>query len=430
MSYREDKPWIYDAPKPQRPWSWWSVFWRVVFPPILAWDTFKWVMNGLLGPLVGRKMLSAQGLEKDTGVFSQLIDAKSYQTAEYVRLKIPGKGSCFFASKDAIDNFLNDGLTKDYADYVSEIGKKWLEAKGTVEEVRGRKFDLLADLLKQYEGVNSEHVKFGCVKKYIVKTDEASLLTVEIHPEEFKEKKSKIAKKHVIYLLGNHARLVGYVGEMLADVSNGYIPVAFDYRNVGKSSGQVCSAQNLIDDTIAQVQRLLDEGVCPDNILLKGHSLGGGIAVLAAKHFNDLDIKLRVFSRASFSNITNIVAGWVRNACSFRKGRSESWGMTLLGYIAWPIIKFVLCATKWEMEAATAYGALEGTKDYVDVRSEERTDPVMTEYGRLGAALPAKLKRSAFVPDDPNNSYHTCGLDLCRNSQGETANALYQRLLV
>ncbi len=43
----------YTASKPEQTWVK-PILWRILFPPILLWDFFKWLFNWFLGELLGK----------------------------------------------------------------------------------------------------------------------------------------------------------------------------------------------------------------------------------------------------------------------------------------------------------------------------------------------------------------------------------------
>ena len=241
-----------------------------------------------------------------------------------------------------------------------------------------------------------------CQTKMVgVMTHDGALLdTIEITP-----KSSLAPKKYIIHLLGNADYYENNIAEMAEEANEHQCTVVgFNYRGVGQSSKKhyAQSKNDLMIDAIASVQRLLDKGVDPKNILLKGWSLGGALATLTAKHFHDRGKKIYVFNDRSFSSFTNVAVGWVRmKNWTDISGHETSRGKKLLGWIAKPIIAFILAFTKWEMNVAAAFKALPAThKDYLVMRSPKgarmgnQDDFVITHYASLHMAL--KSKRRAF----------------------------------
>ncbi len=100
----------------------------------------------------------------------------------------------------------------------------------------------------------------------------------------------------------NHESLKRMTEQQKANV------VSFNYRGVGASSGYCRSSDDLICDGIAMVQKLLDHGVNPNNIVIYGHSLGGGVGAQVMVHFLQRNIQIRRFiSDRSFETLREAV---------------------------------------------------------------------------------------------------------------------------
>ncbi len=122
------------------------------------------------------------------------------------------------------------------------------------------------------------------IKRIAVTTaDRVKLDTFElVHPNS----PAEAEQKWIVLYNGNGASTEG----MLADLAKiaedtGANVYSGNYRGVGHSEGFPWTSQDLILDGEAMVQRLLTKGVKPENILIHGWSMGGGIgAAVAAKH--------------------------------------------------------------------------------------------------------------------------------------------------
>jgi len=134
--------------------------------------------------------------------------------------------------------------------------------------------------------------------------------------------------------------------------------IAFDYRNVHYSQGRVYSKQELLNDGIAQVQRLLNAGVAAENITLHGLSLGGGLASLVAAHFHSQSPAQKVYLVAdrTFPSLTDAVLGKVLPELGYSKARAP---LRALGRaILKPFIQAILLMTNWEINCLEAYNRI------------------------------------------------------------------------
>jgi len=93
-------------------------------------------------------------------------------------------------------------------------------------------------------------------------------------------------KAQILFCHGNGEH-VGYAGSYirsLADELEASV-FAFDYRGYGKSEGKPHEAGVLADGEAAQKWLASRAGIAPDQIVLYGRSLGGGVAVYLAGEF-------------------------------------------------------------------------------------------------------------------------------------------------
>lgn len=227
----------------------------------------------------------------------------------------------------------------------------------------------------------------------VVTYDKVKLDTLEItHPSQ--KHTPAPQKNYVIHFVGNGMSYESAIGEMEADAEELQCSVVgFNLRGVGKSTGRARSKDDLVTDGIATVQRLLDQGVRPENITLKGHSLGAALATLVTHHFHQHYQAINVFNGRSFSSLTNTLVGWIR--VSDRARSEETLTRKMLGWLAKPFIRLALMLSKWEINADDAFKNIpEKNKEYVVVRtphskrnSSKIDDPIVTHYASLHMAL-------------------------------------------
>ncbi|CAM2961321.1 hypothetical protein [Legionella worsleiensis] len=178
----------------------------------------------------------------------------------------------------------------------------------------------------------------SCPVKYkIITHDGAHLDTLEFqHPSQ--NNTEPHYQKYIINFVGNSMRYEDILYDMKQDAKtlNANV-VGFNFRGVGQSKVYATSKDDLVTDGIAQVQRLLDKGVSPQNITLKGLSLGAGIASLVAHHFHQTGQPVNLFNDRSFSSITDFVVGIIRlerDEYGDAPGHKDSQKGIILGWLA------------------------------------------------------------------------------------------------
>lgn len=232
-------------------------------------------------------------------------------------------------------------------------------------------------------------------KKVQIRTyDGANLETIEINP-----KSAPLSRGYIIHFNPNGGYYQKKLSTMQEEANETHCTViGFNYRNTGNSIGILRTKDDLVNDGIAQVQRLLDSKVDPHHIVLKGYSLGGAIATLVAKHFHEQDLTINVFSDRSFSNITNFVVGGIRRGSTIPNENLERETIRgkILGFVAKPFIKLALSLTSWEIEAGEAFRKIPAPyREYICVRSSKERrkkeapldDALITHYASLHQAL-------------------------------------------
>ncbi|WP_133136379.1 hypothetical protein [Legionella rowbothamii] len=133
--------------------------------------------------------------------------------------------------------------------------------------------------------------------------------------------------------------------------------IGFNYRNVGRSQGQVKFMCHLIIDGIAQVQRVLDQGVSPENITLNGLSIGGGIATCVAWYFHRQGKKVNLFNDRSFASSLKLVLSHVE-------------GIPILGGILSLLCTLIIFNSAWYASIAELFQDIPGEfRDYMLVRT-------------------------------------------------------------
>ncbi|WP_298624550.1 alpha/beta fold hydrolase, partial [uncultured Legionella sp.] len=249
-----------------------------------------------------------------------------------------------------------------------------------------------------------------CEKHEIITHDDVHLDTFEVKHKS-QEQIDPQYQKYIINLVGNGMCYEHIIDDIKEDakVLKANV-VGFNLRGVGQSTGKAKSKEDLVTDGIAQVQRLLDQGVSPQNITLKGHSLGAGIATLVAQHFHQLGQPINLFNSRSFSNITNFLVGHIRlerDESGAPIGHKDSIGGIILGWLAYPFVKFGVALAKWEINAGSAFKSIPNAyRDYIVVRSRKEVrgnridDAVIPHYASIHEELTSERQKKKAEIDE------------------------------
>lgn len=134
---------------------------------------------------------------------------------------------------------------------------------------------------------------------YVKSSDTSELDTITL-----KAKRHKNPKRYVIYGWGRTGFYENHLEDLAADALNLHANIiSFNYRGVGKSTGAPVTEDDLVQDYITQVERLLEQGVSPSDITCYGHSMGAAIATLAAAKLHATGIKVKLYNDRSFNTL-------------------------------------------------------------------------------------------------------------------------------
>lgn len=239
----------------------------------------------------------------------------------------------------------------------SSLGDSFSSSSGSLRDSVLPALGRGAKVLTQYK-INhlASEYNVSIDEGWVMTHDGASLQTVEV------VSKQPDAHRYVLKFNGNGGMYQDLIEEFAKDAQalNATV-VGFNYRGVGKSELKPKQFKKLVTDGIAQVNRLLiEKNVSPEQVLLDGHSLGGSVAIMVAKHFHDKGIKVYVWNDRSFSTLSSAAAGIISNQLP---SLSES-SLSVSSYA-------VLKPLGWEVDAAKAYKAIPYThKGYMVVDKE------------------------------------------------------------
>jgi len=194
------------------------------------------------------------------------------------------------------------------------------------------------------------------VHQSIVRTSRGRISTVLVRPDG--------ARQLVVFLCGNNGLWQDSVPTMLADAdATASAVLGLNYPGVDGSSGDPSCADDLVQavaDVVESAARSFD------SVVLKGESMGGAVAVLAAARLR-ARVRVRVWAARTFADLPSVVSGAGIGGAAVHCALSS-----------------VACCAGWTMDAAAAWAELPPT-DRVVIHC--RDDDVIPVAGSLHAAV-------------------------------------------
>ena len=128
----------------------------------------------------------------------------------------------------------------------------------------------------------------------------------------------------------------------------------------------------MVDDAVAQVERLLALAVPAKNIGIEGDCLGASIATLAVAKLQERHYPVKLYNLRSFRSLPRFLEGYLLPETSTKADFLNP--LTYLKYIAVGFIRCVLMpliwVARWDLNVATAWNSIPSAdKDYGVIRN-------------------------------------------------------------
>lgn len=158
--------------------------------------------------------------------------------------------------------------------------------------------------------------------------------------------------------------------------------ISFNYRGSDRSHGMLWSGNNMVNDAVAQVHRLLAMGVSAQNITIEGHCIGGNVATLAAAKLHRHGHYVKIYNDRSMRSINRLLLGlfWPKPTDKF--WHPITWLKCFMVLIEYCIVLPALWFTKWRLDAANALDSI-NTK-YFDYSFVNNPDAENSSYKEDG----------------------------------------------
>ena len=194
-------------------------------------------------------------------------------------------------------------------------------------------------------------------------------------------------QKWIVYCLGLGTTVSSTIKTRKIDCDDlHYNYIAFDYR----TSRAPLSYHSYMEDGIAVVQYLLDTGVSPHNIILKGNSIGGAEAIKVAKYYQDQNVELNLYVIRTPAKFKDILSGITKN---------------IFGYCISPLRKlssYVLVSAGFDLDVAADYQALpDARKDYCQIAPA----PVCTPFAKRDLFIHPDVSLGEAVDPEHNEQF-------------------------
>jgi Chlamydia CHLPS protein (DUF818) len=215
--------------------------------------------------------------------------------------------------------------------------------------------------LKNYNGVYTSKIDPEKTIEFIPKNVQMTLNDRSINLETVVASNECVNKceedhLHIVYFNGNCGCFQDdykIIAEDLIEFTKKNIPVSavqFNYPGILNSEGKVEYSQELIDAGVAQVEKLIDEGVSPKNIVLHGVSLGGSISSHVAVHFYKKKIVLGgLYVSRTFASTAQVGRDF------FNRALGDNIISRFISTIFLPVIKFGTWVSGWDLDTGNAF---------------------------------------------------------------------------
>ncbi len=348
-------------------------------------------------------------LDQNDLVVVNLIPYASKKKTNDIMLKLRQlMGFGFEQSSETYQLHLNNRQDKQHIDNIireiyllitRQSKAKRCEGKAfTWDKIHFKGIELLDEPLRAYF-FNQLKAQYGALPQiprqtqldfFTLKTQDNSVLDSVAIVDPGEEKKPMHERKFVIKCLAREQNYINWIKDGTYSAQKiGATVIAFNYRGIDYSRGMVCTQNDMVNDTIAQVDRLLALGVKARNIGIEGDGLGGAVATLAAAQLHERDDKVKLHNSRSFRSIPRFLIGY------FLPHTQSNWTepMTWLRYIAAGFslifLSPIIWLSGWRFNAVNAWDKIPvADKDYsvvranehVQYRTPEQTDGIIHDH--------------------------------------------------
>ena len=161
-----------------------------------------------------------------------------------------------------------------------------------------------------FSDMKNVSAKRSKVKVALTNGQEATLDSVTLTPNADIDAQNKPGKgKHMIYFFGRNEPYEVKYREMLQDATEAGVTVhAFNLPGMHDSTGAMLEFSDAVNSGVAQVNALLEKGINPDDIILKGNCFGASIASEVQHVASVNGIQIRNINSNSYRNFKTVIS--------------------------------------------------------------------------------------------------------------------------
>ncbi len=205
---------------------------------------------------------------------------------------------------------------------------------------------------------------------FTLETEDGAVLdSVEVMPPA-EELKPIEERKFVIACLARDQNYINWLKDFSYSAQNiGCTVIGFNYRGVCYSRGMVWTQKNLVEDAIAQAQRLIALGAKPENIGFEGMCIGGAVATLTAAELHDRNVPVKLYNYSSFRSILRMITGYILPEGKINYYNPLTYIRYLTVALTYALIAPIIWLAGWHMDAASAWDRIPfSAKNYSVIR--------------------------------------------------------------
>lgn len=290
----------------------------------------------------------------------------------------------------------DDPDDKAYIDQVIEEIDLLLEGNSKSDKCTDKKFEMSDIHIKGLESLDSSlyayfheqlYKKYGRdfieqprkikLDFYTLETHDRSVLDSVAVSTKGEHNKPISERKFVIACMARDQNYINWIKDFnYSAQSIGCTVIGFNYRGIDYSKGMVWTQENMINDALAQAQRLLDLGAKPENIGYEGMSIGGAVATLTAARLHERGIRVKLYNERSFRSLPRLISGYLMPDSKSNLWNPINWLRYAFAGFVFIVLAPILWLIGWHMDAASAWDKIpEADKDYAVVRDLTNPNP-------------------------------------------------------